>query len=133
MTETYYEAICQDRGDVVALIEEINALSPAARDAARVAVWDAEQGPTWDAAHDAALDAARAAMWDIAWEDAWEAVLATAALNAARAAMWDIAWEDAWEAVLATAVRDVINQEHYATLMAPMEAARAVMRSERPQ
>ena len=116
MTETYYEAISQDRGAVVALIEEINALSPTAREAARVAVWDAEQGPTWDAAHDAALDAAQ-----------------EAALNAARAAMWDIAWEDAWEAVLATAVRDVISPEHYATLMAPMEAARAVMLRERPQ
>ena len=108
MTETYYEAICQDRGDVVALIEEIKALSPAAREAARIAVWDAECGPTWDAAQDAARDAAQVAMWDIAWGGPWAAVLATA-------------------------VRDVISPEHYATLMAPMEAARAVMLRERPQ
>ena len=108
MTETYYEAFTQDDGEVVALIEEIKALSPAAREAARVATWDAECGPTWDAAQDAARDAAQAAMWDVAWDDAWEAVLATA-------------------------VRDVISPEHYATLMAPMEAARAVMLSERPQ
>ncbi len=116
MTETYYEAISQDRGAVVALIGEINALSSTAREAARVATWDAERGPMWDAAYDAALDAAQ-----------------DAALNAARAAMWDIPWEDAWEAVLATAVRDVISPEHYVTLMAPMEAARAVMLRERPQ
>ena len=104
MTETYYEAFTQDDGEVVALIEEIKALSPAAREAARVATWDAECGPTWDAAQDAARDAAQTAMWD-----------------------------DAWEAVLATAVRDRISPEHYATLMAPMEAARAVMLRERPQ
>ena len=108
MTETYYEAIWQDRGDVVALIEEIKALSPDARDAARVATWDAERGPTWPAAEDAARDAARVAMWGDTWDDAWHAVLATA-------------------------VRDFISPEHYATLMAPMEAARAVMLRERPQ
>ena len=88
MTETYYEALRQDGGEVVALIEEIGALSLAAREAA------------WDAARDAALEAT---------------------------------WDDAWEAVLATAVRDVISPEHYATLMAPMEAARAVMLREHPQ
>ena len=104
MSETYYEAIRQDGEEVVALIEEINALSSTAREAARVATWDARCGATWDAALEAARDAAQ-----------------------------DAAWDDAWEAVLATAVRDVISPEHYATLMAPMEAARAVMLRERPQ
>ena len=104
MTETYYEAIRQDGGEVVALIEEIGALSPAAREAARIATWDARCGATWDAALDDACDAAQ-----------------------------DDAWDDAWEAVLATAVRDLISPEHYATLMAPMEAARAVMLREHPQ
>ena len=120
MTETYYETIRQDGGEIVALIQEIIALSPAAREAARVATWNAEQGPMWDAAYDAAYDAAQGA-----------------AGNTLRVVLWDTAWDDAWydalEAVQATAVRDVISPEHYATLMAPMEAARAVMLSERPQ
>ena len=120
MTETCYEAIRQDGGEIVSLIQETIALSPAAREAARVAAWDAEQGPTWDAAYDAAWDAAQ-----------------SAAGNTLRVVMWGTAWDDAgndvWEAVLATAVRDVISPEHYATLMAPMEAARAVMLRERPQ
>ena len=115
MAKTIYEAIRQAGGEVVALVEEIEALSPAARKAARFAVWDAEsgvafgipRGPAWDAAQDAVRDA--------------------------QAAMWDVTWDDAWDAVLATAFRDVIGPEHYATLMAPMEAARAVMLRERPQ
>ena len=111
MAKTIYEAIRQAGGEVVALVEEINALSPAARKAARKALWDAEWdpecGPTWDAAQHAVRDA--------------------------QAAMWDVTWDDTWEAVLATAFRNVISPEHYATLMAPMEAARAVMLRERPQ
>ena len=120
MTETYYEALRQDGGEVVALIEEIGALSLAAREAA------------WDAARDAALDAAWDAAWHAARDAARDAAL-DAALDAARDAALEATWDDAWEAVLATAVRDVISPEHYATLMAPMEAARAVMLREHPQ
>ena len=108
MTETYYKTIHQDDGEIAALIEEIKALPPDARDAARVTRWNAEQGPVWDAA----------------WYAAWDARHITT---------WNAEWDAAWEAVLATAVRDVISPEHYATLMAPLEAARAVMLRERPQ
>ena len=111
-TITYFEANSPRSGALVALVEEINALSSTAREAAEAAIWQ----PLWYDALDAALDPAH----DAAHDDA-------------RAAMWDITWKAAWEAVLATAVRDVISPEHYATLMAPMEAARAVMLRERPQ
>ena len=58
---------------------------------------------------------------------AWDAAL-DAALDAVRDAVRDAAWDAAWDAVLATLVRDLITPEQYERLMAPVEAARAVMR-----
>ena len=92
--------------EVAALIDEIKTLSPAARAAAWNVAWDVARDASRKAAWEAARDAARA--------DAW-----AAARDAARA----VAWAAAGGAV----VRDLISPEHYALLMAPIEAARAVM------
>ena len=67
-----------------------------------------------------------AAAWDAAWDAAWAAAR-DAARDAAWAAARDAARYAAWYAVLATLVRDVIAPEQYEHLMAPVEAARAVM------
>ncbi len=66
----------------------------AARSAARDAVWDA----VWDAARVAAWDAVRVAAWD---------------------AVRSAAWVAAWDAAFALVVRDLISEEHYATLTGP--------------
>ena len=94
-----HEALGPCGREVVDLLAELEAFTPAA--------WDA----AWDAARDAAWDAARDAAWDAAWGAAWDA-----ARDAAR------------DAVLVTLVRDVLAPEQYECLMAPVEAARAVMR-----
>ena len=97
-----HEALGPCGSEVASLLAELEASPPAAWYAARDAAWYA----AWDAARDAAWDAARDAAW-------------YAARDAARYA--------AWYAVLATLVRDVIAPEQYEHLMAPVEAARAVM------
>ena len=57
-----------------------------------------------------------------------EVVDLLAELEAFTPAAWDAARGAARDAVLATLVRDVITSEQYEHLMAPVEAARAVMR-----
>ena len=99
-----HEALGPCGREVVSLLAELETFPPAA----------------WDARY-AAWGAARYAAWD-AWGAAWDA----------RYAAWDAARYAARyagrDAVLATLVRDVIAPEHYARLMVPVEAARAVMR-----
>ena len=115
-----HEALGPQGREAVALIESAQGFTPDQLDA-----MDAARETAGKAAWDAAYAAARAAAWDTAREAAWGA-----AREAAWGAAWDDAWVAAWEALLATIVRDLISPEHYATLMAPMEAARAVMRKE---
>ena len=76
----------------------------------------------WLAAREAAREAARLAAWQAAWLAAREA-----ALDAARLAAWlaafDSALEAAWEAAGAIVVRDLITTKQFDTLTAPMRAA----------
>ena len=76
----------------------------------------------WDAASDAAWAAARDAAWDAARDADWYAARA-AARAAARDTVWDAVWGPAWDAAVALVVRDLISQEHFDTLTAPMRAA----------
>ena len=116
--------------EVAALIDEIKTLSPAAWEAARAAAWeaarDASRAAAWEAARkaawEAARDASRAAARDASRDAAWDAARA-----ASREAAWDASRKAAREAAGAAVVRDLISPDHYAILMAPIEAARAVM------
>ena len=104
---------------MVALLAEFESFTPAAWYAALNASRDAALAAALNAALAAALNAARAAARSAARDASRDA-----AWTAARAA----AWTAARDAVLATLVRDVITPEQYERLMAPVEAARAVMR-----
>ena len=110
-----YEALGPCGREVVGLFAELEVFTPAAwkaaRDVARYIAWDGERYAAWHATRDAAWNATRG----VAREAAWDAARYTAR-------------RPAWYAVLATLVRDVISPEQYATLMAPIETARAVMR-----
>ena len=116
--------------EVAALIDEIKTLSPAAWAAAGAAAREAAR----KAALEAALDAAWAAAWEAARAAAWAAAREAArkaAREAAHIAARDISlWTISREAAAATIVRDLISPAQYAILMAPIEAARAVMRKE---
>ena len=72
--------------------------------------WDAARDADWYAARDAARDAARGPAL-------------VAARAAARDTVWDAVWGPAWDAAVALVVRDLISQEHFDTLTAPMRAA----------
>lgn len=89
---------------VVALIERARTLTlqevtllAAARDAARVAAWNAARNAARDAAKVAAWDAGRAAAWNAAWN----------------AAAWNAAARDAAWALV---VRDLISEEKFRAL-----------------
>ena len=118
-----HEALGPCGREVVSLLTELGGFTSDAWDATRRTAQDAAR----DAAREAAWYAARYAALDAVREAAWYA-----ARDAARAAAWiaalDAAWDAVREAVLATLVRDLITPEQYATLMTPVEAARAVMR-----
>ena len=66
------------------------------------------------AAWDAAMDAARSAARDAARDAAMDAVR-----SAARDAAWDAAMDAVRDAAFALVVRDLISEEHYATLTGP--------------
>ena len=72
----------------------------------RCASLTAGEGRQVVAAWDAAMDAVRSAAWD-------------AARSAARDAARDAAWVAARDAAFALVVRDLISEEHYATLTGP--------------
>ena len=122
-----HEALGPCGREVTSLLAELEAFPPAAwgaaREAARDAAWYAARYAARDAARDAAWIAARDAAWIAARDAARDAVR-----DAARDAAWDAAWDAVRAAALATLVRDVIAPEQYERLMAPVEAARAVMR-----
>jgi hypothetical protein len=79
-------------------------------DATRDAAWAAARDAAWAAARDAAWAAARDATRDAAWAAAW-------------AAAWDATWDAtraaAWDATRALVVRDVLDPQHYRTLIHP--------------
>ena len=112
-----HEALGPCGREVCALLAEFESFTPASWDAVR-------RTALATLAREAALATlARYAARDAAW---------IAARDAARDAAWiaarDAAWDAVRAAVLATLVRDVIAPEQYERLMAPVEAARAVMR-----
>ena len=113
--------------DVVAFINSFSGVDWQTVSAARAAardVWDADRAGAWAAARGAAWDAALTVAWDAAWDVAWAATW-----DAARAAAWAAARADAWAAARAAAwavlVRDLISEEHYEILTAPMRDAGA--------
>ena len=116
-----YRALGPCGVEVAALIDEFRTLSPVAWDAA----WDAVHNAARDASRIAVRIAARDAARDAARIAAWAAARA-----AARAAAWNISMTISRDAAAATIVRDLISPAQYAILMAPIEAARAVMRKE---
>ena len=130
--------------EVAALLDEIGAFSAVALDAAL----DASLSTAQAAARDAELDTSDAA-WGTVRDAAWVAARVAArsvVSDAARDATWvaaraaarqpvqqptrDVALAAVAAAAGATVVRDLISAEHYDTLMAPIEAARAVMQEE---
>ena len=110
-----HEALGPNGPEVIALLAELEAFTSAAWTAAWTAARDAARTAAWTAVRKAVRDAARTAAWTVARNAAW-----TAAREAA--------WYTAREAVLATLARDLSTPEQYERLMAPVEAARAVMR-----
>ena len=105
---------------VQALIERLDAMTPAEAEALAAAAWGAAaRAAAWgdaargDAARAAAWDAARAAAWDTAWDTA-------------RAAAWDTAWDTAdaaraaADAAAGLLVRDLISTEEYDALTMPV-------------
>jgi hypothetical protein len=99
----------------------------AARDAARVVVWDTARVAVWDAASDAARDAARVAVCDAASDaarDAARVVVWDAASVAARVAAWDAASFAAWDAASDAASVAALDAASVAALDAASVAAR---------
>ena len=86
---------------VVRLIRRVTAMPQA-----RVAAKDASRIAAREAAKDASLDAFRVAAWVAAWD-----------------AAWDAAWVATGDAACAVVVRDLITEDHYQTLTAPIRAA----------
>ena len=86
---------------VVRLIRRVTAMPQA-----RVAAKDASRIAAREAAKDASLDAFRVAAWVAAWDAAREA-----------------AWVATGDAACAVVVRDLITEDHYQTLTAPIRAA----------
>ena len=79
-----------------------------------VAAWDAAWDAAWGAAWVAAEVAARDAAWDAAWGAAWVA---------SGDAAWDAALVAAEVAACAVVMRDLITNDHYQTLTAPIRTA----------
>ena len=117
LTQTQWDAVARD----------------AARDAARKAAWRAARDAAWSAARSAAWSTAWSAAWSTAWSAAWDAARSTA-----RSAAWSAAWDAARDAARSAAqaaawsadgaaeaiiVRDLISDEHFRVLTAPMRAA----------